>query len=68
MTSSNKSDDDQTLPDPYAYPSFKFRHELQPPADPNKLPLLPYYDRFPEHRPLPPNKRHLRRRAIRGGF
>ena len=64
MTSSNKSDDDPTPPDPYAYPSFKFRHELRPPADPNKLPLLPYEDRHPEHRPRRQTRRTLRRRLI----
>jgi len=65
MTRSNKSDDDPTPPDLCAYPSFQFRHELRPPPDPNKLPVLPYYDRHPEHRPRPLSKRQRRRRAIR---
>jgi hypothetical protein len=61
MTGSN-NDDRRAI-----NPSFKFRRELQPTADPNKLPTLPYYTRHPEHRPRPPSKRQLRRRIIRGG-
>jgi hypothetical protein len=57
MTGSNKSDDDRRAINP--------SRELQPTADPNKLPTLPYYTRHPEHRPRPPSKRQLRRRAIR---
>jgi len=63
MTGSN-NDDRRAINHTPPGPSFKFRHELRPPADPNKLPLLPYYDRHPELRPRRQTRRTLRRRLI----
>jgi hypothetical protein len=47
----------------------KHRRAPEPrPADPQKLPVLPYYVRHPEHRPRPLTPRQQRLLRRRGEF
>jgi hypothetical protein len=68
----NKSpgDDDRitmspTPADLYAWPSFKFKHEVRPPAEPS---IDAYYRAYPQFRPRPLTGRRARRQARRGGL
>jgi hypothetical protein len=51
-----------TPADLYLWPSFKFKHEVRPAAEPS---IEAYYRAYPQFRPRPLSKRQLRRRAIR---
>jgi hypothetical protein len=44
------------------------RANLQPPPKraSDLVPMLPYYERHPEHRPRKQSRRQLRRRLVRG--
>jgi hypothetical protein len=61
-------DDDRCAMQPapadlYLWPSFKFKHELRPPAEPS---IEAYYRAYPQFRPRLTG-RQMRRRLIRGG-
>ena len=67
MRSKSPGDDDRCAMNPtpadlYCWPSFKFKHEVRPPAEPS---IEAYYRAYPQFRPRPLTRR-LRRRAIRG--